>query len=170
MRPGQQQAGFFTANFSDPRLVAMAAALAPAVLRVGGGDEDKMVYGADPNYAPKNCSAGYDPWTIRNKTMANLLLVTPGRYAELAGFAEKAQLRLVFAFSIFYGYCCNHNDACAGHCTAGCEGECSPWDSSNAEAMLKHMKETDQVPWGVQLGAQPPADLGAPCRPPPRCR
>jgi hypothetical protein len=92
------QAGFYSVNFSDVRLTAAAAALAPAALRVGGGDEDKQLY-AVGDYAPRNCSATYDPWSVRNASVANCVKVTPSRYAELYGFAAKAQLRLVFAFN-----------------------------------------------------------------------
>ena len=112
-RPRQLQAGFYTVNFSDARLVAAASALSPAALRIGGGDEDKQVYGVG-DFAPANCSAVYDPWTVRNKSVANCRLVTPQRYSELFGFAKATGLRLVFAFNPFYGYCCH--SACLGHC------------------------------------------------------
>jgi len=161
-RPRQLQAGFYSVNFSDSRLIAAAAALAPAALRVGGGDEDKQLY-AVGDYAPRSCSSDYDPWSVRNASVANCVKVTPSRYAELYGFAAKARLRLVFAFNPFYGYCCH--SACLGRCGSraraeagkppppiGCPGPCRPWDSSNTEAMLQHMRDTMQVPWGVQLG------------------
>ena len=162
-RPRQLQAGFHTVNYSDARLVAAAAALAPAALRVGGGDEDKTLYGVG-DYAPRNCSSAYDPWTVRNASVADCMRVTPARYAELFAFAAAAGLRLVFAFNPLYGLCCH--GACLGHCDrpggeaakplpgpAGCgAGPCRPWDSSNTEAMLQHMKATAQVPWAVQLG------------------
>ena len=105
-RPRQLQAGFYTVNFSDPRLVAAAAGLAPAALRVGGGDEDKQVYGVG-NYAPSNCSTVYDPWSVRNASAKNGMLVTVERFAELYTFAAAAGLRLVFALNPFYGYCCH---------------------------------------------------------------
>jgi hypothetical protein len=161
-RPRQLQAGFYSVNFSDARLIAAAAALAPAALRVGGGDEDKQLY-AVGDYAPRSCSSAYDPWSVRNASVANCVKVTPSRYAELYGFAAKARLRLVFAFNPFYGICCH--SACLGGCgnraraeagkpppPAGCPGPCKPWDSSNTEAMLRHMHDTKQVPWAVQLG------------------
>ena len=124
---------------------------------MGGGDEDKCIYGVG-DYAPKNTSAEYDPWTVRNKTAANLLLITPVRYAELAEFASATDLRLVFAFNIFYGVCCH--TAFGGHCPnasrsasgsdskpAAATAACRKFDVSNAEAMLRHMKSTDTVPW-----------------------
>ena len=177
-RPRQLQAGFYTVNFSDARLVAAASALSPAALRIGGGDEDKQVYGVG-DFAPANCSAVYDPWTVRNASVANCRLVTPERYSELFGFAKAAGLRLVFALNPFYGYCCH--SACFGSCDRrdpaapqekvaavamansssssghpppprGCPGPCRPWDTSNTDTMLQHMKDTDQVPWAVQLG------------------
>jgi hypothetical protein len=176
-RPRQLQAGFYSVNFSDTRLVAAAAALAPAALRIGGGDEDKQVYGVG-DFAPSNCSEVYDPWTVRNSSAINCRKVTPQRYAALYQFAQAAGLRLIFAFNPFYGYCCH--SACLGHCDLlaqtrmeqlprvdvipnrprqahpppppGCRGPCKSWDSSNTEAMLRHMKATAQVPWAVQLG------------------
>jgi hypothetical protein len=147
-RPGQLQSGFFTVNFSHPRLRTLARGLAPAAVRVGGGDEDKCIYGVG-DWAPKNASSEYNPWTVRNKTAANLMLVTPERYAELAEFARSADLRLIFAFNIFYGVCCHA--AFAGHCN-GDYSTCRKFDVSNAEAMLSHMKSTGAVPWAVQLG------------------
>ena len=166
-RPSQLQAGFYSVNFSDTRLRAMAAALSPAALRVGGGDEDKQVY-AVGDYAPKSATADYDPWSVRNTSARNLMLVTPERYAALAAFAKSAGLRLIWAFNIFYGVCCDsafggkcppHNCTCAHPAPAGksrcypCHGgTCRAFDSSNAEAMLAHMKATNAVPWAVQLG------------------
>ena len=147
-RPSQLQAGFFTVNFSHPRLRALARGLSPAAVRVGGGDEDKCIYGVG-DWAPKNASSNYHPWTVRNKTAANLMLVTPARYAELAEFARSADLRLIFAFNIFYGVCCH--TAFSGHCNNN-YSTCHKFDVSNAEAMLSHMRSTGAVPWAVQLG------------------
>ena len=144
----------------------MAAALQPGAVRVGGGDEDKMVYGVDDSYECFNCTDDYDPWTVRNQSEKNLLLVTPDRYDALYHFSDAAGLRLIWAFNIFYGVCCDAayggqcgsvpwNCSCStpGNCH-GCRGggPCKSWDPSNAESMLQYMKTSKQVPWAVQLG------------------
>ena len=146
-RPSQPQAAVFTANFSDERLLALTKALAPAALRISGGSSSKAVYGVDRHYAPSNCSSVYDPWSSRNASKRQCLLVTDSKWSEIYAFAQVTGSRLVFGFNIVYGECCKGH--CTGHCADDCasaNATCQSWDPSNTFAMLQHMKDSGQVP------------------------
>ena len=150
--------------------VALAAALSPAALRIGGGAEENVVYEAG-NYSRGSslwkCSAEYQVWAPPAADPCRLL--TKRRYGEVFEFSRAAGLRLVWGFSISYGQCCSWT--CTGHCgslspTPGspgfphCGPSCAPFDPSNMIAMLQFMRESRQVPWAVQLGNEKSNDDG----------
>ncbi|MCX6001640.1 MAG: glycoside hydrolase [Chloroflexi bacterium] len=101
-------------NFNQPRLDTMAQALAPAYLRIGGSEADKIYYAMQdtsdfqPNAPPRYKS-----------------VMTAKQWDNVNGFATRNGLQLVFTLN-------------AGPASRKADGS---WDGTNATELLKYTAE-----------------------------
>ena len=101
----------WTLDLQNPKMIALAKALAPANLRVGGSNADRAEYNEEfPG--GKKCS---------ELALSAKVCLTPARWDELIGFAVKTGLRLVFDLNLMIG---RENGGA--------------WDSTNAKALLTY--------------------------------
>ena len=116
-------------DFSRPRLRQLAAALAPAYLRVGGTDADRTVYRLGERDAERG-AAKHARWAL-----------TGARWDALSEFARALDLKLVFTLN-------------AGRSARDQNGD---WDPESARALIAHaVKRGDPVAvW--ELGNEPNA-------------
>ena len=110
-------------DFSRPRLNTLASALAPAFLRIGGSEADKIYYDMQ-NPKPLEIPAGYesglgtDQWDAAN------------------AFAQRNNLKLIFTLN-------------AGPANRNQDGS---WNPANAETLLKYSAEKGYPIAGWELG------------------
>jgi hypothetical protein len=109
-------------DLSSPRLLAVATAMAPAFLRIGGS-LDKKVHYAVPGGDTFNASG----------CPADLCL-TGERWSELVGFCQKTGLRLVFGLSYPTIAADGQHAQHAQHDDASDSGR---WNSSQARALFE---------------------------------
>jgi hypothetical protein len=107
----------WTLDLRNERLIALAKALSPANLRVGGSLADDAEY----QVGGHNCSA--------SATTQHVCL-TMARWHELVSFCQQTGLRLVFDLNIMRG---RSSDP-----TTTTTGTSSTWDSANALALIQH--------------------------------
>ena len=107
----------WTLNLTDARLEALAKALAPANLRVGGSFADVAEYSQRFPSGGRNCSSD---------SKAMHVCLEPERWDLLIAFCQRTGLRLAFDLNIMLG-----RDQTTG---AGA------WDSSNARALLEYTR------------------------------
>lgn len=111
-------ASCLTIDLENPRLRAAAAALAPAVLRLGGSPEDSVVFDTG-GCVPGAPFEGFACSQTGSKTYGCL---TPARWTALLQFAHDTGLQLVYGLNACYG---------RANGTA-------PMDVSNAEALMRY--------------------------------
>ena len=123
-----KNASVLTIDLQNKRLKNLARAMSPAFLRVGGSEGDDAVYDIDGACSRSRGGSGVpDP----------AYCMTVPRWKELMGFATDAGLDVAFGLNVMYGRNCTTR--CAKQpCPAGNTGygTCSPWDPSNAIALL----------------------------------
>lgn len=115
---------FLSLNLSDPNLIAMASALAPAILRLGGSPEDSIFFDADGTTCVAG-SGGAGPglngyFCSQVKPYVYGCLTGP-RLEELLGFGAATGLRIVLGIN-----------GCAGRLTND-----TAMDFSNARTLLE---------------------------------
>jgi heparanase 1 len=103
-----------TFNFNQPQLDTMVQALAPAYLRIGGSEADKIYYAMQDNSnVQPNAPAGYKS------------VMTAKQWDEINAFASRNGLQLVFTLN-------------AGPSSRKADGS---WDGANAAELLKYTAE-----------------------------
>jgi heparanase len=111
-------------DFSRPELLALARALAPAYLRVGGTEADHLFYAFDGQAHGVRPPAGYE------------LTLEPSRWDALQAFASAAGFDLFFTLN-----------AGPGPRAGGEE-----WQPGNAEALLRHARDAGHHVSVFELG------------------
>jgi len=123
-----QNASVLTIDLQNKRLRSLAKAMSPAFLRVGGSEGDDAVYDIDGACRRSRGGSGIpDP----------AYCMSVDRWKELLGFAEDAGIDVAFGLNVMYGRNCStrcHPQPCAAGNTG--YGTCSPWDPSNAIALM----------------------------------
>ncbi len=115
MGGGEKHAPVF--NFNDPRMDALARGLAPAYLRIGGTEADKVYYDMESDGKEKKAPpAGYE--SLMNRT----------HWDAAAGFAARNGLKLVFTLN-------------TGPSSRKPDGS---WDAANAESLLAYAAKRGQ--------------------------
>lgn len=110
-------------DFNRPQLNVLAAALAPAYLRIGGSEADKIYYDMD-HAAPASTPAGYES------------SLGTAQWDAANAFAQRNGLKLIFTLN-------------AGPSSRGADGV---WNSANAESLLKYSAEKGYAVTGWELG------------------
>ena len=125
----------WTLDLQNPRLRALAKALSPANLRIGGSDADAAVYNQE---FPGGIEC--PPDVLKGK-----VCLTPARWDETIAFADATGLRIAFTLNMMAGRC---GKPSCGHTGTG------PWDPSNARALLTYTakKYPDFSQHGFELG------------------
>ena len=101
-------------NFNQPRLDTMVQALAPAYLRIGGSEADKIFYAMqDTSDFQPNAPAGYKS------------VMTAKQWDDVNAFASRNGLQLIFTLN-------------AGPASRKADGS---WDGTNAAELLKYTAE-----------------------------
>ena len=145
----------WTLDLQNPRLRALAKALSPANLRIGGSDADSAVYS---EAFPGGTACPPD-------VIAKHVCLTPSRWDEVVEFANDTGLRIAFTLNMMAGRC---GKPSCGHTGSG------PWDPSNAKALLTYTakKHPDFSQHGFELGTIATlsrfAALSCPSRSPPK--
>eukprot|EP00729_Bicosta_minor_P015257 gene15257-5583_t len=111
-------------------LLAATTRWSPAVLRIGGSEGDDAVYDMGAACSKSRGGSGVpDP----------AYCMTVPRWNELLHFAEDTGLSVAFGVNVMYGRNCTTR--CTPQpCGAGNTGygTCSPWDPSNAIALMEY--------------------------------
>ena len=113
-----------TIDLQNKRLRALAAALSPAYLRVGGSEGDNAVYDIP---AGTCATAKADP----------AFCLSAARWEELTSFCADTGLDLAFGINIMYG--------------RGADGK-GPWDPSNMRALLEYTAAHNITVGGFEMG------------------
>ena len=142
------RASILTMDFEDPLLRKVAAQLAPAFWRVGGTLADTMVFGADA------CA----------RAPEGALCLTEARLDAAFAWAGAVGARVVLTLNGLYGRVCPSTPQ--RNCTAN---NTSPWDSSNARALLAYAKAQGHPLHAVGLGNELTNGKCAPGVPPTGC-
>jgi heparanase 1 len=139
-----QNASIVSLDLQNPRLKKLTAAMSPAYLRIGGSEADDAVF--DFDNACKNTRGGSgipDP----------AYCMTTSRWDEVLGFAKETGVDVAFTVNVMYGRNCTvrcKKQPCAGGNTG--YGTCSPWDPSNALALLKYTAQKGLHIGGFEVG------------------
>jgi len=142
-------------TMSDPRAQAIASALAPGVVRVGGITADWLFYtelGGDGRAAPvppppAPTLGGFWPTQPRNVTLASL--------RELIRWHDGAGLSLLFDLSELTGRNCQLSKPGCPSCTDWCGSPPAypSWNTSNVRALLTALRAGGDVGSGSALFA-----------------
>ena len=127
-----------TIDLTSPTLRAAAAALAPAILRIGGSPEDGIQFDADGTCVPQSGGAGPFPgYFCSQVTPYTYDCLTRTRWEALLEFANATGLRIAFGINGCYG----RADANAS------------MDRSNAEALFSATAASPYASalWGFEL-------------------
>ncbi|EDQ88010.1 uncharacterized protein MONBRDRAFT_26729 [Monosiga brevicollis MX1] len=119
-------------DFENPRLRALARAMAPAYLRIGGSEGDLASYLVNTQAPPSDCAA-----------MPEFCLTMP-RWRQLIEFCQDTGLRLVFGLNI-----------CAGRNNTGalpCQDPNAPWNGTNTFELLQYTAQNNLTVAGFELG------------------
>jgi len=111
-------------DLSDPRLRVLTQALAPAYLRLGGTDADRVYYHFEEGPAPQPLPAGYT------------LLLKRQRWQELMDFAHDVQMPVIFTLN-------------AG---PGPRSADQVWQSDNARSLVSHATQAQDPVAVWELG------------------
>jgi len=133
---GNQSA--LTIDLASPVLRAAAAALAPAILRIGGSPEDSVLFDADGSCAPMSGGAGpFAPYFCSQVTPYSYDCLTRARWEALLEFAAATGLRVAFGLN-----------GCVGRA-----GPDAPMNRSNAEALFAATAASPHAAalWGFEL-------------------
>jgi len=115
-------------NFSRPRLINMAKALSPALLRVGGTTGDEVYYDlSDPPLSDPPGNYSY--------------IMTKAEYDNLNQFVAEIGYELVFGLNLGPG--------------ARLTDSISSWNSTNAQDLLKYTAQMQYPVLGFELGNEP---------------
>ena len=142
-------------NIDLPRLLPLAKALSPdktALLRIGGGPAESVVYDVGPTPRPVLKRHFFGPLThegIGNFTSScptGPYCLTMQRWDELCSWAVQAGVRIVFGLN-----------ALSANMTRGHEGKAAviagaPWDTSNVRALLEYTKKQGWFERGAIYG------------------
>lgn len=124
-----QNASVVTLDLQSSRLRKLAAGLSPAYLRVGGSEGDQAVYDIDGA-----CSRSAGGSGVPHPAFC----LTEPRWEELLGFANNTGLGVVFGLNVMYGRNCSIRNEPQPACDSFTDyGTCSPWDPSNAFALME---------------------------------
>lgn len=139
-----QNASIVTIDLQNQRLRALAKAMSPAVLRIGGSEGDDAVYDMGAACSKSRGGSGVpDP----------AYCMTVPRWNELLHFAEDTGLSVAFGVNVMYGRNCTTR--CTPQpCGAGNTGygTCSPWDPSNAIALMEYTAAHNLSIGGFEVG------------------
>lgn len=131
--------GFNYINFSNPNLVAAAAALSPSRLRFGGSGADDLLYsftsdgvcdGLPPPGSPGDC----------HYVTAGCL--NASHFSSLLGLLASNAPGAAFENQFIFGLSFNISEASAG----------LPWNAANAQRLLTHLQWPSDAVWGFELG------------------
>ena len=86
-------------DLTSPALIALARGLSPGLLRIGGSQQDKLVYETTPGVG----CAPYAPPPYPCPQQGRPACLTLRRWEELHAFSEKAGLGLVFGLNACHG-------------------------------------------------------------------
>jgi len=116
-------ASFLALDLADPALIAMARAIAPGILRLGGSPEDSIFFDADGSCVAGSGGSGPAPGGYFCSQVRPYVYgcLTAARWEELLSFAASTGLRLVLGVN-----------ACAGRLS-----NATAMDFSNARALLE---------------------------------
>lgn len=144
--------GFSRTVFTNPNLIAAAAALAPSRLRVGGSGADAVVYGLTPG-SPE--CAGIPPQPPP---------LSPGCDYCTSGCLNGSHLETLFSFAqaaradVIFGVSMGIHEACAA-------GDSFVWATSaartNADNLLAGLRGRGIKPYAFELGNEVRAALMA---------
>lgn len=139
-----QNASIVTIDLQNPRLRTLAAAMSPAVLRIGGSEGDDAVYDMEGGCSKSRGGSGVaDP----------AYCMTVPRWNELLHFAKDTGLSVAFGVNVMYGRNCTvrcKNQPCGAGNTG--YGTCSPWDPSNAIALMEYTAAHNLSIGGFEVG------------------
>lgn len=126
-------------DLTNPQLRALASALAPALLRLGGSPEDSLVFDTDGTCVPGTGGNGPAPKGYYCSQVHPYVYdcITPDRWNALLQFASETGLKITIGLN-------------------GCYGRMSsttPMDFSNIEALLKATASSPYVSalWGFEF-------------------
>eukprot|EP01062_Namystynia_karyoxenos_P005213 TRINITY_DN11833_c0_g1_i1.p1 TRINITY_DN11833_c0_g1~~TRINITY_DN11833_c0_g1_i1.p1 ORF type:complete len:499 (+),score=151.95 TRINITY_DN11833_c0_g1_i1:69-1499(+) len=119
-------------DFANPLLGQAADSLAPGHLRIGGSEEDDVIYDV-PEFG-STCAG------LNVSDAAFCLSMT--RWTEIAGFAQKHGLRLVFGLDAMQGRRRGNSS--------------TPLNLTNHEALLRYTKKQKLPVYGFELGNELP--------------
>ena len=77
-------------DFGDPLLIALSAHLGPAILRIGGSDQNHFAYDMESNLPMKPCACGHTKYTCT---------MTAPYYQSINAFANRTNLSILFGLS-----------------------------------------------------------------------
>lgn len=118
-------------DLSDPQLIAMTAALAPALLRLGGSPEDSLIYDSDGTCVPQSGGAGPAPggYYCSQVRPYSYDCIEPQRWQDLLAFAHATGVQIIFGLNGCYGRMSSN----------------SSMDFSNIAAMMKDTASSPHV-------------------------
>lgn len=113
---------YLALDLSSPRLIALAAAVGPALLRLGGSPEDSIVYDTDGTCVAGSGGAGPAPGYFCSQVKPYIYgCLTPARWEALLEFGARTNLSIVLGLNGCYGRLSN----------------ATAMDFSNARALLR---------------------------------
>jgi hypothetical protein len=142
-------ASALTIDLASPALRAAAAALAPAILRLGGSPEDSLVFDADGTCVPRSGGAGPFPSYYCSQVSPYVYdCLTRARWAALLEFAAATGLKVAFGLN-----------GCWGRPAAD-----APMDLSNAGALFEATAASPHAAalWGFELSNEVAGDKISP--------
>lgn len=141
----------FLPTLSDPRGVAIAAHLAPSVLRVGGITADwvRWTFDGDDASAPPAASDG----PLRGSWPSAPRNVSVGFVHNLTRFAASANLSLLLDLNELLGRNCNTTKPGCASCDNWCGSPPTypAWDTSNVRALLQLLHDEGAAGGGSAL-------------------
>ena len=140
-----ENASLLTIDLKNERLKALASAMSPAVLRLGGSEGDDAVYDVDGKWCQRSRGGSGVPDKAYCLTMK--------RWEEILDFASQTEVDVEFGVNVMYGRNCTKRcepQPCAAGNTG--YGTCSAWDPSNAIALLNYTAARKLRLYAVAVG------------------
>ena len=131
--------GFHSINFSNPNLVAAAAALSPSRLRFGGSGADDLLYSFTSDGVCDGLPPPGSPGDCHYVTSGCL---NASHFSSLLGLLTSNAAGPAFENQFIFGLSFNISEASAG----------LPWNAANAERLLTHLQWPSDAVWGFELG------------------